>query len=120
MTSRPSPSSRRLLLIAGLCLAVALPVAAQERRKMELDAPRAAGQVGERFDGYAVARSTAPPNVVALVEQVNARRRSYYQQKAAEQSAPVDAVGRIYAAKIIESLPAGAWVLLENGKWMQK
>lgn len=117
MTSGPSRFSRRLLL-AGLAVAVALPAAAQRPR--ELDGPRAAGQVGERFDGYAVARSSAPPNVVALVEQVNARRRAYYQQKAAEQGVSVDAVARIYASKIVEHLPAGAWVLLENGKWQQK
>ena len=119
MTSRPSRFSRRLLL-AGCALAMAMPAAAQQGRPRELDGPRAAGQVGERFDGYAEARSTAPANVVALVEQVNARRRAYYQQKAAEQGVPVDAIARIYAAKIIEHQPAGTWVLPENGGWQKK
>jgi uncharacterized protein YdbL (DUF1318 family) len=97
-----------------------LPAGAQQARPRELDGPRAAGQVGERYDGYAEARGGAPPGVVALVEQVNARRRTYYQQKAAEQHVAVDAIARIYAAQIIEHQPPGTWVLLENGKWQQK
>ncbi len=119
MTSRPSRFSRRLLLAGSACV-LAPPAAAQQGRPRELDGPRAAGQVGERFDGYAEALNTAPANVVALVEQVNARRRAYYQQKAAEQGVPIDAIARIYAAKIIEHQPPGTWILPENGAWQKK
>jgi len=36
------------------------------------DAPRGAGTVGERFDGCAVVRGAASPEIAALVAQVNA------------------------------------------------
>ena len=118
MTSSPSRFSRRLLL-AGCGLILALPALAQDRQSL-LAAPRAAGQVGERYDGYAVVHGSAPADVQALVAQVNARRRTLYEQKAAEQKVSIDAIGRVYAGKIMEHVPAGTWFLLENGQWTRK
>ena len=118
MTSASSRFSRRLA-IAGLGLALAWPATAQQRPKL-LEGPRAAGQVGERFDGYAVVRGTQPADVQALVERVNAHRRTHYEEKAAAQNVSIDAIGRIYAAEIIRRVPAGTWLLLEDGKWVQK
>ena len=118
MTSRPSRFSRRVLLAAPIVM-LALPAAGQ-RPPSELQGPRAAGQVGERYDGYAVVRGAAPADVQALVAQVNTRRRTWYEQKAAEQKAPVEAVARIYAEKIWEHVPVGTWLLRENGQWVQK
>lgn len=115
MTSGPSPFSRRLLL-AGMALALPSLLQAQGM----LDGVRAAGQVGERFDGYAAVRGAAPANVQALVEQVNAQRRALYAEKAAAQKVPADAIGRIYAAEIIRRLPPGSWIFGEDGRWVQK
>ena len=109
-----------MLLWAGFLLC-ALPAAASAQSQARLlDAPRAAGIVGERYDGYAVVRGAAPPDVVALVNSVNAERRAVYAQRAAAQGAPVEAVGRIYAAEIMKSAPKGTWFLSESGPWTQK
>ena len=62
---------RKLLL--GLLLA-AFGLAAQAQ---SLDGLRASGAVGERFDGYAVARDSSAAGVVS---QVNAQRRQIYEQ----------------------------------------
>ena len=97
---------------------LALPAAAQQRRQLE--APRAAGQAGERYDGYAAVHGTAPAEVRALVDQVNAHRRQIYTKKAAEQNVPVDSVARIYAQKIAARLPPGTWLLREDGRWVQR
>jgi len=86
-----------------------------------LDAPRSAGTVGERYDGYAVVRDTA--NVATLgplVDQVNAERRTLYTQRAAADGVPVDQVGRVYAGEIFKSAPAGTWFLQESGQWTRK
>src|SRR5437879_3490110 len=90
--------SRRLLLALPL-LAFAPGVSAQSR---VLDAPRAAGTVGERFDGFAVARD---PSAAAVVEQVNAERRKVYADRAKADGVPVDQVGRVYAQEIVKSAP---------------
>ena len=88
--SKPSRSSdaglvpfaagrRRLLLglaaLPLLALAVAgLPVMAQAQTARLLDAPRIAGLVGERYDGYAVARGKVDSSLAALIDQINYQR----------------------------------------------
>jgi len=85
-----------------------------------LDAPRAAGTVGERYDGYAVARGTVSPDLAKLIDQVNGERRTVYAERAKNTGAPVEAVGKIYAQEILKSAPAGTWFLGENGQWTRK
>ena len=134
--SKPSRSSdavlapfaagrRRLLLglaaLPLLTLAVAgLPAMARAQTARLLDAPRIAGLVGERYDGYAVARSAVPPDLATLIEQVNAERRAVYQQRAQSEGVPVEAIGKIYAGEILKSAPPGTWFLGENGQWTRK
>ena len=118
MTSRPSRFSRRTLVLSIAALSAA--PAGFARAQGMLDSARAAGQVGERFDGYAAVHGAAPANVQSLVEQVNGERRTLYAERAAAQKVPVDAIGRIYAAEILRKLPPGSWVLGEDGRWRQK
>ena len=108
-----------VLWLVGLLCALSPNAFAQSQSRL-LDAPRAAGTVGERYDGFAVVRGAASPDVVALVNSVNAERRAVYAQRAAADHAPIDAVGKIYAAEIIRSAPKGTWFLSESGQWTQK
>jgi hypothetical protein len=85
-----------------------------------LDAPRAAGTVGERFDGYAVTRGTVTPEITALVDKVNAERKTLYAERAKAEGVAILDIGKIYAAEIIKSAPAGTWFLAETGEWKQK
>ena len=85
-----------------------------------LDAPRAAGIVAERFDGFAAIRGPAPAGIVALVTQVNAERRAVYVERAQTEKTTVDAVGKIYAVEIMKSAPPKTWFLSESGQWTQK
>ena len=102
------------MMICGLSL-WSSPVTAQS-----LDAARASGMVGERFDGYAVARDTATPAVRSLVDSVNAQRRQIYAKRAAEQKISVDAVGMLYARQIVGQVPSGTWILPQSGAWTRK
>ena len=85
-----------------------------------LDAARASGMVGERFDGYAVARETATPAVRRLVDNVNKQRRQIYAKRAGEQKIPRDQVGTLYANQIMAKVPKGTWILLQSGVWKRK
>ncbi len=118
LTPRPGFFAR--LTLGALLLAT--PVAASHAQDTArlLDAPRATGQAGERFDGYAVARGSVPAAVAATIAQVNAQRRAVYEDRARAQGATADATGRIYAAEIIRLAPAGTWFLSETGVWTQK
>lgn len=102
----------RNLLLALLLAAFGFAAQAQS-----LDALRASGAVGERYDGYAVARD---PSAAAIVSQVNAQRRDIYQQRAAQQNVPVEQVGRVYAGEIMQAAPPGTWFQDATGKWMRK
>lgn len=86
-----------------------------------LDAPRAAGTVGERYDGYAVVRDQSQvASLGPLVDQVNRERRQVYSQRAQAERAPIDQIGRVYAAEIFRSAPAGTWFQQESGQWVRK
>jgi uncharacterized protein YdbL (DUF1318 family) len=108
------------LLWAGLLLCALPMTAIAQSQSRLLDAPRAQGIVGERYDGYAVVRGAAPPDVVALVNSVNAERRAIYTQRAAAQGVPIEEVGKVYAAEIMKAAPRGTWFLAESGQWTQK
>jgi uncharacterized protein YdbL (DUF1318 family) len=115
--SRSSSLPRRAILALPLVL-FAAAAAAQSR---VLDAPRASGAVGERYDGFAVVRDQSQAaSLGPLVDRVNAERRQIYQQRAAAERAPADQIGRVYAAEIFKSAPPGTWFLQESGQWVRK
>ena len=105
----------RLVILAAAALALgwsAPPVLAQS-----LDQLRASGAVGERYDGYAQALQSSAAGVV---QQVNAKRKQIYAQRAAQEGASVDQIGRVYARQIFAKAPPGTKFLQENGSWITK
>jgi len=112
-------SNAALSFVTALFLLVGAASAFAQSRT--LDAPRAAGTVGERYDGYAVVRDAAgAASLRPLVDQVNAERRKVYAERAQKENAAVDQIGRVYAAEIFRSAPAGTWFLKEDGAWTRK
>jgi uncharacterized protein len=112
-----SSLTRRALLALPLVL-LATGAFAQSR---VLDAPRASGAVGERFDGYAVVRDQSQASsLTPLVNQVNAERRQVYAARAQAERVSIDQIARVYAAEIFRSAPAGTWFLQESGQWVRK
>ena len=104
-----------------LALVLALAASGTPARAQSLDALRASGAVGERFDGLAVVRDTgASAQVRALVAQVNAKRGQIYAQRAAQQGVPAGQVGRVYAKQILQKAVPGTWFLNEAGQWVRK
>ena len=87
-----------------------------------LDDARSAGYVGERPDGYVgIIDPSAPSDVKALVDKVNAQRRSKYEELAAEQSVPVEQVGAVTAEKIIGEMLQPGWYYMDAaGNWVQR
>ena len=110
--SRLARLSLLVLLVGCLASFAAPPAAAQS-----LDELRAAGAVGERFDGYAMAREAGAKGVV---DDVNRKRKKIYEERASAQGTTADQVGRVYAAQILQKAPPGTWFLEENGSWRQK
>ncbi len=103
----------RLVILAAAALALgwsAPPVLAQS-----LDQLRASGAVGERYDGYSEALQS---NAASVVQQVNAKRKQIYAQRAAQEGASAEQIGRIYAPQIFAKAPPGTKFLQEIGSWI--
>ena len=105
-------------VLASLVLIVGLTSAPAEAQS--LDQLRASGVVGERFDGYAEALGGASGQVRSLVNQVNAKRRKIYADRAASEGASADQIGRVFARQIFAKAPPGTKFLQDNGAWITK
>ena len=111
---------RRLLKLAALAMALAvIGLVAPDAKAQSLNQFRASGHIGERFDGYCVARSNHA-SVLKVVKSVNAKRQKIYAKRAREQGVKIGQVGRVYAKQIIQKAPAGTFILQANGKWVRK
>lgn len=108
-TCKPMPTVTRIIFLA-------LILGATQAAAGTLEDLRASGAIGERYDGYAVAKE---PGAQADVDEINAKRRAIYQEKAAAQGIPIEQIGKVYAEEIIKKIPAGTWIQL-NGQWRQK
>lgn len=109
---------RRFSLLSLMTLAtLALPLLATPATAQSLDELRASGKLGERHDGFAVARD---PAAAELVKEINAKRTAIYQQQADKQGVPLAEVGKVYANEIVEQVPAGTWILTADGEWRRK
>lgn len=86
---------------------------------LDLDQARNAGMVGEQTSGYVVALKNTP-EVNALVAGVNAKRKQQYISLSKENGQPVEVVAKLFAAQIINKLPAGALYQMPNGEWKKR
>jgi uncharacterized protein YdbL (DUF1318 family) len=114
---------RSAIRAVGLAIAAVLLLAAgaPSARADGLDAAKAAGQVGERPDGYlGVVTAGAPPAVVQLVADVNAKRKVRYAEIAQQNGTAVDAVAALAGAKLIERTPPGQFVMGADGRWVKR
>ena len=101
--------------------ALVLVLAAAPAFAADLDGAKAAGQVGERLDGYlGLVDEDAPDDVKELVERVNAGRLEKYGEIAAKRDVPVEAVAAAAGVKLIERAEPGHYVMDEEGNWKQK
>lgn len=115
--------TRRRAVAAGLGVwAGALLVARSARAASAeaLIAAKRAGYLGERIDGYlGVVSADTPPDIRAMADEINAKRRAEYAAIAKRQGVPVEAVAQLAGQKLIERASPGEWVLGADGDWRQ-
>lgn len=105
-----------LVLVLCLLLAFAAPAAFAQ----SLDDLRASGAIGERYDGYVAVRDAKAAGAKTVAKEVNAKRKSLYEQRAASEGVSAEDIGRVYATQIMQQAPKGTWFLDANGNWQQK
>ena len=105
---------KALLFFAGLMLMA--PAAAQPA----LAQARAAGQVGERFDGYLGLAAPAGPAVRQQVSAVNIKRRALYSQLASRRGVAPGAVGVTAGCELLARVAPGEQYMLADGIWRHR
>lgn len=104
-------------ILAGLALFCAVPAIAQTP---SLDAARATGAVGERFDGYLGIAEPVPAAVQSQVSRINIQRRSLYSNLAASKGVSPSDVGVTAGCQLLARITVGQRYMLGDGKWRRR
>jgi hypothetical protein len=98
-------------------LAFAAPAIAQ---MPAIDAARAAGLVGERYDGYLGVTGPISPQVRSQVSSINIHRRSLYSGLAARRGASPQEVGITAGCQLLAGVGVGQAYMLADGVWRRR
>jgi uncharacterized protein YdbL (DUF1318 family) len=109
----PAVATGALLAIAGAGLAQAEP------RDPAYAAARAAGQVGEKMDGY-LGVISGGAEVRAMVDDLNIKRRAVYSQKAQAQHATVEEYAFTSGCLLIAQTTPGEKYQAPDGSWQTR
>ncbi len=113
-------SPLRLALAAGVAAAalVAIPAAAQ--RDPGYEAARAEGRVGEKMDGYLGPVGAADPQLRALVDDINIRRRANYASRAQANRATLEEYAFTQGCILIARTQPGEMYQAPDGSWQRR
>jgi uncharacterized protein YdbL (DUF1318 family) len=106
---------RRILLFAVLLIAA--PAAGQTPA---VNAARASGIVGERYDGYMGFAATPPAAVRSQVATINIQRRSLYTNLAANRGVTPQDVGITAGCQLLSRVAVGETYMLGDGLWRRR
>lgn len=86
---------------------------------LDLEQAKAQGLVGEQPDGYlGVVKAT--PEVVALVADINKKRRAAYEDIARKNGITVEQVAVLAGEKAIARTAQGSFIRTPDGRWIRK
>ena len=86
---------------------------------IDLQTAKSQGLVGETTSGYLDAVKSPSPEVTALIESINAKRKQKFQEIAARNNTSLQAVEQLAGKKAIEKSARGSYVKV-GGSWQQK
>lgn len=113
--------SKRIAIALGATLAIsALAAPASAQRDPAYEAARAAGQIGEKMDGYLGVVGGAPANIKAMVDDLNIKRKAVYAQRAKEQHATVEEYAFTSGCQLISQTKAGEKYQAPDGSWQTR
>lgn len=109
----------KLARFAGL-IAIALAVPAAAQMSPTIRAAKAAGQVGERYDGFLGYAAYLSAAARREVEAVNIRRRAHYANLAAAKGVSPQDVGITAGCVTLRSVQVGEAYLLADNVWRRR
>ena len=113
---------KRMTMI-GLGAAIALAAvagAAYAQRDPAYEAARAAGQVGERVDGYLGAVGSPGAAIEALVRDINIKRKAAYTAKAQSNGSTIEDFAFTTGCNLIANTKPGEKYQTPGGAWQTR
>lgn len=108
-------------LMAGAMVAgLALSTPALAQRDPAYQAARAAGQVGERTDGYLGVVGSQPAAIKALVDDINIKRKANYTERAKAQGSTIEAYAVTQGCVLIARTVPGEKYQAPDGSWQTR
>ena len=118
-TRTADPLRVACLLLAAVGLLLSTPLSASA--EYLLGTAKAAGQIGEKRDGYLqLLDQKAPENIKKMVVDTNKRRAARYQLVAARLGSTVEDVGKGAGVRIFKRAQPGELIETADGKWEKK
>jgi uncharacterized protein YdbL (DUF1318 family) len=111
-----------LLQFAVVSLAVAgmIPASAMAQRDPAYAAARAAGQVGEKVDGYLGYVTPPTPPLKAVIDELNIKRKAVYADKAVAAKATVEEYALTSGCLLISQTVPGEKYQGPDGSWQTR
>jgi uncharacterized protein YdbL (DUF1318 family) len=103
-----------------LCAALLISGAPAAAQSSALAQAIAAGEVGERFDGYMGYVGTPSPEVRRQVSAINLQRRNLYIELSLRRNVSPQLVGTATACQLFAQLPVGEAYMLNDGAWRRR
>lgn len=114
-------SSKTFLKLAGAAAMLGMLASpAQAQRDPAYQAAREAGQVGEKMDGYLGIVGAATPQLRALVDDINIRRRAVYAEQAQANNATLEEYAFTAGCLAISRTSPGEMYQAPDGSWQQR
>ena len=107
-----------LVMLSAIALIGAQPAYAQ--RDPAYSAAREAGQVGERVDGYLGYVGAASPELRAVVEDINIKRKAVYAQRAQANNATLEEYALTIGCGLISQTKPGEKYQAPDGSWQTR
>jgi uncharacterized protein YdbL (DUF1318 family) len=106
----------RLSLVAGALAAA--PLVAQPASLIQ--SAIAAGQIGERYDGYMGFVVTPSPALRRQVQSINIRRRNLYVELSTRRNVTPEIAGIATGCELIGRISVGEAYMLSDGSWRRR
>ena len=110
------PMGHRMLLAAGAA-ALALGGLAATAVAQDYASAKAAGQIGEKMDGYVAVVGSGSPALRKIVDDINIKRKAVYAGKAQEQHATVEEYAFTSGCLLIAKTKPGEKYQAPDGSW---
>ncbi len=106
--------------LAIACAVLTLLAPAANAQTATVNAARASGAVGERYDGYLGLSANAPAALRSQVATINVTRRALYTRLAAARGASPQDVGITAGCQLLARVGVGQSYMLIDGVWRRR